>query len=323
MRGITSARWIVSAALAIAIATTGPQAQAATGKPGMRQAKRAFKAGQTFMRLQRYADAVVEFKKAHVLTEDDLVMGQVALAYEKGGDYEQALQAIRRYREALPEADRASVDPMIARYDQLIAAGKSQPLRLPGEEPAPVAPPPPPPPPAPDPAAAGAAESGQAPATPNDATGLLDEAPRRRRVWTWVAAGTAAALGVSALVLGLSAQSKYSELEDRCGPDTGGLCAQGDVDSVRTRAVVTDVLWGSALAAGITSAVLFFVEGRGRSERGAANPDQGGGDRPGGAAPEPRDDGADRDVDDDFVRSIDLTPVLGAGRYGFGAVVRF
>ncbi|MBK6848027.1 MAG: hypothetical protein IPG96_11000 [Proteobacteria bacterium] len=65
MRGITSSRWIVSAALAIAITTTGPQAQAATGKPGMRQAKRAFKAGQTFMRLQRYADAVVEFKKAH------------------------------------------------------------------------------------------------------------------------------------------------------------------------------------------------------------------------------------------------------------------
>lgn len=319
MRGRSSSRWLRGVALALVVAVSGiaSAAQAAPNKASIRQAKRAFKAGQAFMRLQRFADAVVEFKKAHALTQDDLVMGQVALAYEKGGDYERALEAIRRYRDALPDADRAAVDPMITRYEQLIAQGKSQPLRVPGEAPAPAPPPPPPPPPEPAPSAA--ADAAQEQTLRQDDKGLLDEAPRRRRLWTWVAAGTAAALGVSALVVGLSAQSKFNELEDRCGADTGGLCSGSDVDSVKTRALVTDVLWGSALAAGITAGVLFFVEGRGKAEREGATPGGGGG----GGAEEPRDEDADREVDDDFVRSIEVTPVIGAGRYGLGAALRF
>lgn len=266
---------------------------AAGDSQNMGAAKQAFKAGQEFMKMERYADAVVEFKKAYSITQDGLVMGQVALAYEKGGDYEAALGAIRSYREVLPASDRASVDPLIAKYEKLIKDGKSKPMVLPGEKPPPAI------------AAVGVAGAGTEGTTPP-----ADQTEEKGRLWTWVAAGTAAALGISALVVGLSAQSKYDELSDRCGPDAAGLCPQGDVDSVNTRAIVTDVLWGTALAAGITAVVLFFVEGGGGSK-----------ERPAGDIDEQIEE--EEEEEDELVHDIQLAPVAGAGTVGLGALLRF
>lgn len=99
----------------------------AQDKPDIDAAKRAFKAGQEFMKMERYPDAIIEFNKAYAITKDGLVMGQVALAYEKAGDYDAALSAIRVYREALPSGDRASVDALIEKYEALLAQGKEAP----------------------------------------------------------------------------------------------------------------------------------------------------------------------------------------------------
>jgi len=279
------------------------EADARPSRAQIRAAKKAFKSGQRHYKAKRWAKAIVQFKKAHEITKDGLVMGQIALAFEKAGDFKRALASIKVYGEALPQSDRASVDEMITRYEGDVAAGKSKHLRLPGEpepEPEPVTPPPKEP----------EGEAGKI----KDAFSATNEAPLetqpRSRFWTWVLAGSAAALGVSSLVVGISAQSKYSELEDGCGAT--GSCSDGDVDSVRSRAIATDVLWGTALAAGIAAGVLYFLEGKGES-------------RDDGSASEPDESESDEEEEeeDDLVKGFRLAPMFGGGTVGLGAEIRY
>ncbi len=89
----------------------------------------------------------------------------------------------------------------------------------------------------------------------------------RKRIWTWVAAGTAAvSLGV-AIGLGLSAKSDnktYEDLPDNAADEGAELESSG-----RAKYISSAVLFGVAGAAAVTSVVLFFMEGKG-GERKAA-----------------------------------------------------
>jgi hypothetical protein len=134
-----------------------------------------------------------------------------------------------------------------------------------------------------------------------------EDKPRRKgRLWTWIAAGTAGALALSALVVGLNAQSKFDDLNNSCKP----RCADSEVSSVRTRAIVADVLWGTAAAAAVTSVVLFFVEGRAAA---ASTGDQKA----------PGEDGGGGDEETVSKRRIRFAPVVGVGNYGLSAHIRF
>jgi hypothetical protein len=263
------------------LALSLPQlAVAEEAKPNYAAAKTHFKSGMEHLKAERFGEAVVAFKKAYEITKDGLVMGQVAQAYAKGGDFENALAAIRVYREALAEGERGPADTLIKEYEAAVKEGRSKKLLLPGEaapkvaEPTTEAAPPPPPP--------------------------VEDEPRRRkgRFYTWIAAGAAGALALSALVVGLNAQSKFDELSDTCKP----TCADSEVDSVKTRALVADILWGTAAAAGVTAAILFFVEGRHKGGAEKKDPTE---------------------VEEESVsRRLQLSPVVGRG-YGVSAGLRF
>lgn len=265
-----------------------PYAQAEEAKPDFAAAKKAFKAGQAFIQMEKYAEAVVEFKKAHKITKDDLVMGQVAMAYAKGGDYEAALASIKVYRAALPEGERASADDLIKQYQAKIKAGESTKLVLSTDKPAETG--------------EGTGEETGGETTPADED--EEEGGSKGRFYTWIAAGAAGALALSALIVGLNAQSKYDELDGECAPK----CDPADVDSVKTRAVVTDVLWGTAAVAAVAAGVLWWLEGRNLSDdeekRGPV-------------------EGEDDDSDDDLVKRFRIAPLVGGGTYGLGADIRF
>lgn len=299
-------------ALAVVLCTiAGPAA--AEDTPDYEAAKRHFKLGRTFLaaaNIERswsslcYAEAINEFQRAYEITKDGLVMGQVAVAYEKGGDYEGAKRAMLIYREALPEGERASADPIIKKYDEAIAAGRSKPLAKPLAKPL-VKPAEPTTPAASptsmksgDPAVAdkpvAPADTDPNSAKPAEATPAgadpfavesagAEEEPKH--FWTWIAAGAAGALALGALVVGLNAQAKFDELEDLCAPG----CPQSDVDSVKTRALASDVLWGTAAAAAVTAGILYFVEGRSNKKE----------------------------------RTVQIAPMVGGGRLGLGASARF
>lgn len=277
---MTAAR-IGSLFVLVALAWTPTRAMAQEdGKPDFAAAKRHFKSGQAFMQMERWGPAVEEFKQAYNITKDGLVMGQVAQAYEKAGDYEGALEAYKVYRDSLPEGERTSAEALIKKCEKLIAEGKSKKLVLPSEA-------------QPKPAVGEESGEGTTPKKDDDA-----EEGRSSRLYTWIAAGAAGALALSALVVGLNAQSKYDELSDTCKP----ACADSEVDSVKTRAIVTDVLWGTAAAAAVAAAVLYFVEGRSLKKEKTYEPS---------------------DEEEDFVQRLKISPVMGGGTYGVGANLSF
>jgi hypothetical protein len=79
--------------------------------------------------------------------------------------------------------------------------------------------------------------------------------------WTWVAAGSTVALGIGAIVAGLSMQAKYDSLNSTCGSaSTSSGCT--DISAVTVRRDIANVLWGLTGAAAIATGVLFYVEGR-------------------------------------------------------------
>ena len=275
--------------ISFTLAAAAPYARADEGnKPDFAAAKKAFKAGQAFIQMEKYAEAVVEFKKAYKITMDDLVMGQVAMAYAKGGDYEAALAAIKVYRAALPEGERGSANDLIKQYEAKINAGESKKLVLSTDLPADI------------PEYKGGEAGGETTPEQDDE----EAGGRKGRFYTWIAAGAAGALALSALIVGLNAQSKYDELDGECAPK----CDPADVDSVRTRAVVTDVLWGTAAVAAVAAGVLWWYEGRNLSDdeerRGPV-------------------EGEDDDSDDDLVKRFSIAPIMGGGTYGLGADIRF
>jgi hypothetical protein len=88
------------------------------------------------------------------------------------------------------------------------------------------------------------------------------EVPRHMTTGTWIAGGVAGAALIGGTVFGLSAWSKRGEAEDACQPTNG--CAPGHpdyalLDQVEDTALVADLLFGVAIGAGITAAVLYLT----------------------------------------------------------------
>jgi hypothetical protein len=84
------------------------------------------------------------------------------------------------------------------------------------------------------------------------------------RKWTWVAAGSTVVLAGTATILGLTVQSRFNDLKKSCGKDSALQlgCNEDEIDSLHTRKVATNVLWGLTGAAAVTTGVLSFIEGR-------------------------------------------------------------
>jgi hypothetical protein len=115
----------------------------------------------------------------------------------------------------------------------------------------------------PVPASASAASSGPdaAPAGPSDRTAdAATDDTGAPRIWTWVAAGAAVALGAASTVLWLESRSQFDDLAARCRVET---CVRGELDtsSVEVPETAHQVTLGLAVGAGIAAVALFFIEG--------------------------------------------------------------
>ena len=88
-----------------------------------------------------------------------------------------------------------------------------------------------------------------------------DFAPRRR-VWTWVAASVGGTALVAGVVLGISAHSDFNSLNDKY---PGGGIQPTDAstrDDGASKQTAANVLFGVAGAAAVTTALLYFYEGK-------------------------------------------------------------
>jgi PEGA domain len=81
-----------------------------------------------------------------------------------------------------------------------------------------------------------------------------------RRLWTWVAAGTALAALGAGIGVGVSANADYEEYELSCN-EAHNYCSELG-DRVDTKDRVANAMFGVAGAAAAAAVVLYFVEGR-------------------------------------------------------------
>jgi hypothetical protein len=84
------------------------------------------------------------------------------------------------------------------------------------------------------------------------------------RKWTWVAAGSTVLLTGAATAVGLTVKTRFDDLKRFCGRGSPGQqgCSDSDIDSLHTRKMTANVLWGLAGAAAVSTGILFFIEGR-------------------------------------------------------------
>jgi hypothetical protein len=152
-----------------------------------------------------------------------------------------------------------------------VAGGQALTLSLeaPSEVPAaPLVPDEAPPKPAPE-----SAESGTPPAPETARDTSSPEAPKKRRVWTFVALGVGAAAGIAGGAVGGVALSKESDLEAACPDKRCPESERGEADTVRGMTIAADVLFGVAAVGAVTALVLFFVEpGHGEHRSASATP---------------------------------------------------
>jgi tetratricopeptide (TPR) repeat protein len=84
----------------------------------------------------------------------------------------------------------------------------------------------------------------------------------------WVGVGITAALGVATIVEGLSANSSFNNLQGNCGKTR--MCTDSQVDGVRSKATVTNVLLGLTVASAAATGVVFYFSYSGSKETAAS-----------------------------------------------------
>ena len=77
----------------------------------------------------------------------------------------------------------------------------------------------------------------------------------------WLGVGITAALGVASIIEGLSARTSFSNLQAGCGQTK--TCTDSQVDGVRAKATVTNVLLGLTAASAVATGVVFYFSSGG------------------------------------------------------------
>jgi hypothetical protein len=240
-------------------------------------AKEHFTNGTRRYEVGDYAQALAEFKAAHMAKPDPAFLYNIAQCHRQMGELEQAVVLYKRYLAASPNAaNRAEVEKRIVQLDAEIAAKRGRTAEPPAraQEAPSIASPPPASSapgtgaasPATAPLPAGAPPAGEnlaaSPGLAVQPTVVTSTAPAPGgsvlRTLRWVGLGLTAALAGGAILTGISASTKYNDLKNGCGQTQGG-CPGSEVDKVKTRALVTNILWGATGAAAIGTGVAFYL----------------------------------------------------------------
>jgi hypothetical protein len=251
---------------AVAIAASPSAARAQSDDE---RARAHFSAGRSYFEQGRYDEAAREFREAYLLSDRPTLLLNEATALERALRFDEAVDRLEAYLEALPETDdRRTIERRITELrERADALGPSDEAS------------------APSPGEAASAidlddhqeavssqegdtprESGGGGLGPLGVTGVA-------------LTGVGVAAGIGALVTGLSARSTHDDLERQCD---GRACPAGtgdQIDEGRTMAIVSTVLTVVGIVAGGTGVTLLAVDlagaggddaGRGTGQAAAA-----------------------------------------------------
>lgn len=234
MRGPVTLVPVLLAALA---AGPGPATAQPAPSPNVEQARQAFERAHRAYNLGQWHEAADGFAEAYRMTGDATLLFNRAQALRQGGRLTEAVTAYRAYLRERPDAaNRAEVEQRIQALEQQLRAERLQ----------------------------GSPGRAQPPAAPTlDVTAPAPAPePARSRRWTWVGLGVTGALAGGATIAGLTTRSRYHSLQDSCGKTPAG-CSDDQIDRLRTRVRVTNVLWGLTAASAAATGVSFYLESGG------------------------------------------------------------
>lgn len=230
MPGRVSVLALVALAFASpALAQSPPDATASSAD---REARARFESGRLAFDDQRYEEALADFERSYELSGRSIILFNIGLVHDRLRRDGEALDAFRRYLEAVPDAEnRAEVERRI----EVLQAALDE--RRWAPQPAPM--------PMPDAQAA--------PASPSSASmrPLFE-------LGGWLAGGLALAVGIGAGVTWAVANDQYAQLDARCG---AAGCPRAEIDASGAPGLVTatNVLFVSAIVAALCSATAWTL----------------------------------------------------------------
>jgi tetratricopeptide (TPR) repeat protein len=233
-------------------ANFGPSSPA-TAQDDVEAAKAHFHRGTRLYEVGEYRQALEEYKAAHLAKPDPAFLYNIAQCHRQLGDLDQAVTMYKRFLTASPNAvNRGEVEKRVAELEGELAKRKgavdAQSAPVPASAPAPsplqpLAPPPPVPVVAAPPMAVAA--------QPSPAGSSL-------RYLRWLGVGVTSALVGGAIATGISASSRYDDLKNTCGNTPAG-CTDSQMNTVKSRALMTNILWALAGTAAVGTGVMFVL----------------------------------------------------------------
>jgi len=218
-----------------------------------------FNAGTSYYEESRFDDAVREFKEAYRLSHHSVLLINIARAYEHALQFDEAIVHYQQYLDEKPDAaDRDAIEARIEylkKMSEKVQQGEvAQEQAL---EPLPTSD-------VPEQLDQPQEESEfdeQAETQSSEEQGLEESGSS---IIPWVIGGTGLALLAAGTVTGIMALGKQSDLDENCYDKK--LCLpseQDNIDSLKTLALVTDILLPLGGAAVVTAAVWILIENGG------------------------------------------------------------
>ena len=248
--GLTTAASLAGAPL-VAYAEPPPDPPTDATEGDLERAKELFENGKGLYAEGSYSAAIAAFRHAYTLSGDPVLLYNIALAHDRAGEFDAALEYLGYYRAYAPQSERAALSE---KEDSL----RKRKLRAQTDE---------------EEAAAEAAEQGtdeEAEGPPPPKASLSDDGPPddtskpRQKVFTvpvWVLTGVSVVgLGVGT-GLGVTALARRDDADALCTANGmgGTVCpqaAESDADTGRKMALGADVAFGIGAAAGVVAVIL-------------------------------------------------------------------
>jgi len=228
--------------LVLAARPGGVRAQSQDEPARIAEARQHFGKAREHYNLGEYDQAIVELKEAYRLWKQPLLLFNIAQAYRLQGDCAQAMTFYRSYLREQPQPP--NLGEVEAAMTLCASAEKAPPQ--PREDQTTHAPPPQP---APVPVETDPDEDDDEPVD------ITRPSFVRRHLGSLVAGGAAVVLAGTGTALGLASWSEYQDLAERC---VGVSCPEDDVGGVERKVLFTNLAWGAAGVAAVTSAVLYL-----------------------------------------------------------------
>jgi len=226
-------------------------------------ARRHFESGAAYLQRSDYENALREFQAAYSLSKRPPLLLNIANVYERMGKLQEAVDALTKYLEEDPKSpERTTHETRIGNLKKRIEAM---------------------PPPAP-PAAFPAASSAPAPAPVVTTAPTTPPAPPPapasgpNRAPAFIAFGVGGAATIGAIVTGFVAKGRYDDADKQCKP----TCPDDTVSSIKSMALISDVLSGVAVAGVGVGAILLLTSGSSQETASGSKPAIAGGVGPHG-----------------------------------------